>query len=96
MNSHQQGEKRVGRLYWRVDPVSLHGVVDRMRTTLTALTAEIRATMPDNSEVVPAPGAENALHVATSGNRNKITITAPRERARRPSIIRRRRALAVG
>jgi hypothetical protein len=75
MNEYQQGGKRVARLYWRVDPVALHGVVDQVRTTLTALTAEIRAEMPDSGEISPAV-VTNSLQLAVPGKRNKINISA--------------------
>jgi hypothetical protein len=77
INTRDRANRHLERLYWGVSPVALDGVVDQVRTTLTAMTAEIRATMPDNSEVVTAPVAGNALRFAVTGERNKITLTAP-------------------
>ena len=56
MNEYQQGGKRVKRLYRRVDPVSLHGVVDQVRTTLTwrHWSTESRA-LPKQSTSTPTP-----------------------------------------
>jgi hypothetical protein len=76
MNAKRRNAQ-IDRLYWGVSPVALEGVVGQVRTTLTAMAAEIRATMQDNSEAVPAPVAGNALHFAVTGERNKITFTAP-------------------
>jgi hypothetical protein len=64
------------RLYWGVSPVALDGVVDQVRTTLTVMVAEIRATTPDTSEV-PAEVASHAINFAVNGGeRTTINFTA--------------------
>jgi AbiTii len=76
MNAKRQ-DAQIERLYWGVSPVVLWGVVDRVRTTLTAMTAEIRAEMFDSGGVISPAVADNALSVAVTGKRNKVTVTAP-------------------
>jgi hypothetical protein len=77
MNAKRPGIAQIERLYWGVSPVVLWGVVDQVRTTLTAMTAEIRAELPDNGGVISPAVADNALSVAVTGKRNKVTVTAP-------------------
>jgi hypothetical protein len=76
MNAKRR-DAQIEQLYWGVSPVALWGVVDRVRTTLTAMTAEIRAEIPDGAVVISPAVADNALSVAVTGKRNKVTVTAP-------------------
>jgi hypothetical protein len=68
MNSDGKQNGQVTDLYWAVSPILLVSVVDQVRTTLTKMTAEIRATMPDDAEGVPAAVATNSLHFAVTGS----------------------------
>ena len=77
MNAKRPGIAQIDRLYWGVSPVVLWGVADRVRTTLTAMTAEIRAEMPDSGGVISPAVADNAFSVAVTGKRNKVNVTAP-------------------
>jgi hypothetical protein len=75
MNSdgHQNGQ--VIDLYWATSPAIFAGVVDAVRTTLTKMVSELRATMPDDAEI-PSDVATNAMTFAVTGKRNKINFAA--------------------
>jgi hypothetical protein len=73
LNGHLQA------LYWGVSPIVLNGVVDRVRTTLTVMIAEINANLPDGTITPPAEVATNAINFAVSGKRHKISFAAPQE-----------------
>ena len=45
MNADLSGQ-RILSIYWAVSPVAIRGVLDQIRTSLTILVAELRATMP--------------------------------------------------
>jgi hypothetical protein len=47
MNAQEHVNGHVHRLYWSASPVSLEGVIEQARITLTVMIAEVRATMPD-------------------------------------------------
>jgi hypothetical protein len=81
MNSEGRVNGHVQQLYWGVSPVSFGEVVEQVRTTLTLMIAEIRRTMPDKNEDVPAPIADNAMSFAITGERNTVTVTAPQGRS---------------
>jgi hypothetical protein len=76
MNSdaHQNGQ--VIDLYWALTPAVSGGVVDAVRTTLTKMVGELRATMPDFNAVPSEPAATNAVHFAVTGKQNKINVVA--------------------
>jgi hypothetical protein len=78
INSQQKG-KRVIHLYWGVSPVSLGGVVDKVRTTLTVMTAELRATMPEGAVIPSTEAATNAFTFALTGDRNKINLVTAQD-----------------
>jgi hypothetical protein len=78
INARDHRNRHLERLYWGVSPVALAGVVDQVRTTLTAMTAEIRAIMPEGMEVPSPEVANNAHHVVVEGGkRHTINVTAP-------------------
>jgi hypothetical protein len=80
MNAEEHVNGNVHRLYWGVSPVTLEDVVDQVRTTLTAMAAEMRATMPQGTEVPSSEVANNAYHVAVEGSkRTTITFAAASE-----------------
>lgn len=63
-------------LYWSVDVAALEGIVDQVRTTLAELVAEMRAGVPDDTEVPSGAVADQAVNVAVNGDRSTVTITA--------------------
>jgi AbiTii-like protein len=80
MNAHQNLNGHLQALYWGVSPVVLDGVVDRVRTTLTVMIAELNADLPDGTGTPSAEATTNAINFAVSGGkRNKISFAAPQE-----------------
>jgi hypothetical protein len=77
MNGTQHWNGHIERIYWAVSPIALEGVVDQVRTALTVLVSEINANVPDGTVTPSSEVANHALHVAVSGKRNKINVTAP-------------------
>jgi hypothetical protein len=59
--------------------------------TANLMVAEIRATLPDNSEVIPAPVADNTFTVAVTGKRNTVTVAATQGQARCRRLLRKTR-----
>jgi hypothetical protein len=60
--NHESGNPnlRLISLYWSVSPVAINGVLDQIRTTLTKLIAELRATMPQGQDVPTGEQADRA------------------------------------
>jgi hypothetical protein len=71
--NHEIGEpyQHIQEVYWSVSPISLRGVIDQVRTTLTALVAELVATMPDDQDIPSSAVAANAVNVAVHGRRSR-------------------------
>jgi hypothetical protein len=72
-------------IYWSVSHSAIHGVLDQVRTSLTQLVAELRATMGDADEVPSAHAATAAVHVVVTGKRSRVNVaaaTAPEATAR--------------
>lgn len=63
-------------LYWSVSAVALAGVLDRVRTTLTELLAEMRAGMPTDGGVPTAALADQAVSVVVHGRGARINVTS--------------------
>jgi len=66
--------QRILSVYWAVSPVAIRGVLDQIRTLLTMLVAELRATMPADATVPSAEAADNAVTLIVSGKRHTITV----------------------
>ena len=73
MNADLSGQ-RILSIYWAVSPVAIRGVLDQIRTSLTILVAELRATMPADAEMPSAQAADNAVSLIVSGKRHTITV----------------------
>jgi hypothetical protein len=67
--------QQVTALYWTVAPSSVRGVVDRVRTSLTELVAEIRAGLGDDDDGPSAELTNQALNIAVHGDDARITVT---------------------
>ena len=67
--NHEAGDpyQHIERLYWRVSPVAIQGVLDQIRTSLTELVAELRAGMRADEALPSADLADQALSVAIHG-----------------------------
>lgn len=64
----------VERIYHSVSAIALAGILDRVRTTLTELVAELRDGQTD-ADGVPSPeAAAQAVSVAVHGHRNRVRI----------------------
>jgi hypothetical protein len=74
--NYEMGDRfqRVTEVYWSVDASSLTAVIDKIRTTLVELIAELRRGM-NQSESLPTPDlAEHAVNVAVHGRRSRVTV----------------------
>ena len=67
---HEAGDpyQHIERLYWRLSPVAIQGVLDQIRTSLTELVAELRAGMRADEALPSADLADQALNVAIHGS----------------------------
>jgi hypothetical protein len=77
MNAQEKWSGHIERLYWGVSPATIEGVVGHVRTALINLVAEITDNMPEGAETPPAEVATNAVHFLVTGERNKISFSAP-------------------
>lgn len=83
MNS-QSGDRfrHVQAIYWHVSKASVRGVLDQVRTTLTQLVAELRATTPTTQPVPTAEAATQAVNVVVKGmGRKTVTVSAAQSNA---------------
>ncbi len=71
-NPYQQ----ITHIYWGVSPAAVHGVVDQIRTSLTQLVAELRATIPADDDIPTVEAADQALNVVVTGKRPRVNVTA--------------------
>jgi len=66
--------QQIQRVYWTVSKVAVRGILNRIRTALAELVAEIRAGMP-RGEAVPSPELTNqAFQIAVRGRGARITV----------------------
>ena len=72
MNSQADYGTAIHSMYWRVAPVSIHGVLDTIRTKLVSLVAEMRAIGVDDDPT--AEVANQAVNVVLH-NAKRSTIT---------------------
>jgi hypothetical protein len=76
MMTSEVGRYRVERVYWAVGAGVLRGTVESIRTALVELVTEIRAAMPAE-DAAPTPEAiGQAVQLAVSGKRNRVTFAA--------------------
>lgn len=61
-------------LYWAVSRQSIVGVIDRIRTKLAELVAELIATMPPDQADPSPEQAAAAVQFVVTGKRNTITV----------------------
>lgn len=65
----------IERLYWSISTTAIRAVLDRIRTTLVELVAEMRAGMPADVNIPNAETASQAVNVAVHGTRHHVTVT---------------------
>lgn len=68
--------QRITSIYWSVSHSAIHGVLDQVRTSLTQLAAELRATMGDEDAVPSAQATTAALSVVVTGKRSRVNVAA--------------------
>jgi hypothetical protein len=74
--NHQNSNRfeHIERLYWSVSTTAIRGVIDRIRTTLVELVAEMRAGMSEDVGVPNAELASQAVNVAVYGRGHRVTV----------------------
>ncbi|MBT2270671.1 AbiTii domain-containing protein [Rhodococcus qingshengii] len=73
MNTDNPGQT-ITSLYWAVSIVSIHGILDNLRTTLTELISELVGIMPENQETPTPDQANQAIQVAFHGKASNVSI----------------------
>lgn len=69
MNADLQREySSIERIYWTVVPAAVRGVTDQVRTALTQLVAELRASMPRDESLPSSDAVHQAIQVAFTGS----------------------------
>jgi hypothetical protein len=68
--------QHIDALYWSLSESAIKGVLERVRSTLTELVAEMRSAMPDSDDTPSAAVVEQAVNVAVHGKRSRVTVTA--------------------
>lgn len=76
MNGTSDYGTAIHAMYWKVEPVTIGGVLDTIRTTLVSLVAEMRAAGVHGDEIPPTEVAGQAIQVVINGaERSPITVT---------------------
>lgn len=76
MNAEPQTRySSIERIYWSVVPAAVRGVTDQVRTALTQLVAELRATMPGGESLPSSEAVHQAIQVAVHGKRARVNVT---------------------
>jgi AbiTii len=76
MNSEDEVPyQQITDLYWGVAHSAIHGVLDHIRTSLTQLVAELRATTPADVDVPPTEAVDAAMQVIVTGERPQVQIS---------------------
>lgn len=104
--NHDIGDpfQQITAVYWSVSAPALSGVLDRVRTTLVELVAEMRAGMPEAAETPSAAVADQAVNVVVHGRGARVNVTAAHAsgegshqvEAARPAFERRSRWRRIG
>ena len=66
--------QQIDRIYWSINPAPIAGIVDRVRTNLVELVAEMRAGTPVGQGLPTPEIAQQAVDVAINGSKNRVTI----------------------
>jgi hypothetical protein len=67
--------QRILAIYWGVAPAAIRGMLDQIRTSLTQLVAEIRATMASDEDLPSPQATDQAVSVVVTGKRSKVSVT---------------------
>jgi hypothetical protein len=72
----QTQSRAVTQIYWAIHIARLEGVLDQIRNTLVRIVGEVRAAMPEDSEVPSSEAVDQAVNVVLQGGqRHQINIT---------------------
>ena len=69
------GFQSVHAVYWKLQRETIRGVVDRVRTALADLIADLVQASPDGQAAPPREAVDHAVKVAVTGNHATITLT---------------------
>lgn len=69
--------QHIERLYWAVSVTAIQGVLDRGRSELIELVAELRHAMPEGAKLPTATAATQAVNVVGTGDGGNVTNHAP-------------------
>jgi AbiTii len=67
--------QNIYQLYWSISPVVVSGILDQIRTALAELVGELIAATPESQETPTREQAAQAVSVAVSGSKNRVTVT---------------------
>jgi hypothetical protein len=77
LNEHNMTPgSRVADVYWSVSKPAIRGVLVRVRTALAELVAELIMLTPEDQEVPDQRAADQAVHLAVTGDRPTIYLTS--------------------
>jgi len=68
--------QHVGAIYFSLSAPALSGVLDRVRTTIVELVAEMRAGTPTDAEAPSGAVADHAVDVVVHGRSARINVTS--------------------
>jgi len=63
-------------VYWSLSAPAIAGAIDRIKTTLVELVAEMRAEMPESAETPSREIADHAVNVVVHGEGAQVNVTA--------------------
>lgn len=78
--------QHVDSVYWAVAHAAVEGVLDQIRTALTVLVAEVRATSGHEGRVPTADSVNHAVSVVVTGKRSKVSVTSAQAHSGTASI----------
>ncbi|MQS16052.1 hypothetical protein F7Q99_28370 [Streptomyces kaniharaensis] len=80
-------DQKITAVYYEVSIASIRAILDRIRTTLVSLIAEMRAGMPDDEDVPSAGIADQAVSVAVYGKGSRVTVNNSQAKNRGKSTV---------
>lgn len=72
--SHQPFQQ-ITAIYWKLSTSSVQGVLDKIRTKLAELVAELTAATPDGAEAPSEAQAAAAVSFVVTGKRNRVVLS---------------------
>ena len=81
MNQGGEYGPHIERLYWRVAPTTIRGVVERVRTDIVELVGEMRSGMYEGQDLPSPDVAHQAFKVVVEGTGNRVVLKNVRQEA---------------